>query len=124
MDGIKPRGLWAKRWRLELVLLRCDSEMSGRGLPSFPRPYTGLRDIDDPFHDKTIVVIRCGRICLGKKRINFRTVFAGQAVGLKEADDDVWLVSFIEYDLGYFDLETRMLEPLENPFGRLSATHV
>jgi len=24
---------------------------------------------------------------------------------------------FMEYDLGYFDLETRMLEPLENPFG-------
>ena len=27
------------------------------------------------------------------------------------------LVSFMEYDLGYFDLETRVLEPLENPFG-------
>jgi hypothetical protein len=23
----------------------------------------------------------------------------------------------MEYDLGYFDLETRVLEPLENPFG-------
>jgi putative transposase len=29
------------------------------------RPYTGLPDIDCPFHDKTIVVTRCGRICLG-----------------------------------------------------------
>jgi hypothetical protein len=26
-------------------------------------------------------------------------------------------VSFMDYDLGYFDLETRVLEPLENPFG-------
>ncbi len=27
----------------------------------------------------------------------------------------------MDYDLGYFDLETRVLEPLENPFGpRLS----
>jgi hypothetical protein len=25
--------------------------------------------------------------------------------------------SFMDYDLGYFDLETRVLEPLENPFG-------
>jgi hypothetical protein len=25
--------------------------------------------------------------------------------------------SFMDYDLGYFDLETRELEPLENPFG-------
>jgi putative transposase len=27
-----------------------------------------------------------------------------------------WFV-FMNYDLGYFDLETRVLEPLENPFG-------
>jgi hypothetical protein len=29
----------------------------------------------------------------------------------------IGLVSFMNYGLGYFDLETRMLEPLENPFG-------
>jgi len=27
------------------------------------------------------------------------------------------LVSFMDYDLGYFDLETPVLEQLENPFG-------
>jgi putative transposase len=32
------------------------------------RTYTGLPDIDYPLHDKTIVVTRCGRICLGKKK--------------------------------------------------------
>jgi len=81
------------------------------------RAYKGLPDIDYPFHDKIIVVTNCGRICLGHKKINFSTVFAGQAVGIKEVHDDIWLVSFMEYDLGYFDLETRVLEPLENPFG-------
>jgi putative transposase len=65
----------------------------------------------------TIVVTRCGRICLGNKKINFSQVFAGQAVGIKQVHDDIWLVSFMDYDLGYFDLETRVLEPLENPFG-------
>ena len=49
-----------------------------------PRPYTGLPDIDYPFHDKTIVVTRCGRICLGNMKINFSQVFAAQAVGIKE----------------------------------------
>jgi putative transposase len=44
-----------------------------------PRPYRGLPDIDYPLRDKTIVVTRCGRICLGKKKINFSQVFAGQA---------------------------------------------
>jgi hypothetical protein len=49
-----------------------------------PRPYQGLPDIDYPFHDRTIVVTHCGRICLGKKKINFSTAFVGQAVGIKE----------------------------------------
>jgi hypothetical protein len=39
-----------------------------------PRPYTGLPAIDYPLHDKTIVVTRCGRICLGHKKINFSQV--------------------------------------------------
>jgi putative transposase len=80
-------------------------------------PRLGLQDIDYPLHDKATVVTRCGRICLGRKKINFSQVFAGQAVGIKEVHDDIWLVSFLDYDLGYFDLETRVLEPLENPFG-------
>jgi putative transposase len=37
-----------------------------------------------PCNDKTIVVTRCGRICLGKKKINFSQVFAGQASALKK----------------------------------------
>jgi hypothetical protein len=28
----------------------------------------------------------------------------------------VWLVTFMRYDLGYFDDETCRLEPIENPF--------
>jgi putative transposase len=39
--------------------------------------YQGLPDIDYPLHDKVIVVTNCGRICLGYKKINFSTVFAG-----------------------------------------------
>jgi hypothetical protein len=31
----------------------------------------GLRDIDYPFHDKVIVVINCGRICLGRQKKQF-----------------------------------------------------
>src|SRR2546429_2540 len=59
----------------------------------------------------------CPPEALAMKKINFSQVFAGQAVGIKEVHDDIWLVSFMYYDLGYFDLETRVFEPLENPFG-------
>ncbi len=45
------------------------------------------------------------------------SVLAGQNVGIKEVEDNIWLVSFMEYDLGYFDEQTCKLEPLPNPFG-------
>lgn len=54
---------------------------------------------------------------MGHKKINFSTVFAGQNVGVKEIGDEIWLVSFMDYDLGYFDMENKKLEPLANPFG-------
>jgi hypothetical protein len=48
-------------------------------------------------------------------------VLAGQKLGIKEVDDGIWLASFMHYDLGYFDLEQKTLQPLDNPFGtRLS----
>ena len=68
-------------------------------------------------HDRTINVTFCGRICIGKKKINLSRVFAGHAVGLRQVCEVSWLVSFIDYDLGYFDTESRNFEPLPNPFG-------
>jgi hypothetical protein len=32
-------------------------------------------------------------------------------------EEGIWLVSFMNYDLGYVDLEERTLQPLDNPFG-------
>jgi putative transposase len=81
------------------------------------RPYAGLDDLVYPFHDWTAVVTRCGRICYQRRKINLSQVFAGQTVGVKQTDDHVWLVSFMEYDLGYFDDETCRLEPIADPFG-------
>jgi transposase InsO family protein len=81
------------------------------------RPYRGLQELNYPFHDKTIHVTCCGRICLHRKKINLSTVFAGQAVGIKEVEEGIWLVSFMDYHLGYIDLQERTLQPLDNPFG-------
>lgn len=41
----------------------------------------GLQPVRNIVHDRTIVVTHCGRICLGRKKINFSQDFAGQAVG-------------------------------------------
>ena len=43
-------------------------------------------------------------------------VFAGQTVGIREVADKIWLVSFIDYDLGFFDEEVGRVEPTSNPF--------
>jgi putative transposase len=81
-----------------------------------PRPYSGLPELEYPFHDRTITVTRCGRICLGPLKINLSQAFAGQRVGVKQVADQIWLVSFMSYDLGFFDHETCRIESAENPF--------
>lgn len=67
---------------------------------SSQKEYKGLAEVEYPFHDKTITVTNCGRGCLGGKKINLSVVFAGQNVGIKEVQDKIWLVSFMNYDLG------------------------
>lgn len=81
------------------------------------RAYEGLPDVEYPLHERTITVTQCGRICMDSRKINFSRVFAGQNIGVRQVDDKIWLVSFMEYDLGYFDEETNRVEPGENPFG-------
>lgn len=44
---------------------------------------------------------RCGRICLGSRKINLSTVFAGQNVGIKQVADQ----------------ETERITSAGNPFG-------
>jgi putative transposase len=82
-----------------------------------PRVYRGLEDLTYPFHDHTFTVTRCGRICFKRRKINLSQVFAGQNVGVTQVAEHVWLVTFMRYDLGYFDDETCRLEPIDNPFG-------
>jgi putative transposase len=82
-----------------------------------PRPYRGLGDLDYPLHDWATTVTNCGRICFKNRKVNLSQVFAGQQVGVRQVDEHIWLVTFMHYDLGYFDEETCRLEPIENPFG-------
>ena len=82
-----------------------------------PRVYRGLEDLSYPFHDHTILVTHCGRICFKTQKVNLSHVFAGQKVGVTQVGERIWLVTFMQYDLGYFDDETCRLEPIDNPFG-------
>src|SRR6195256_2882584 len=101
----------------EALDMKCPAEL----YRASTRQYDGLPDLTYPFHDRDVLVTACGRLCLHRKKINISTVLAGQRLGIKEVDDGIWLTSFMHYDLGYFDLEQKTLQPLDNPFGtRLS----
>src|SRR6476661_3866814 len=97
----------------EALGMKCPAEVYTPAI----RRYRGLPELAYPFHDRVIHVTSCGRICLHRKKINLSTVFAGQTLGIKEVEEGIWLVSFMEYDLGYIDLEEKTLQPLTNPFG-------
>jgi putative transposase len=45
-----------------------------------------------------------------------RLRFVAQNVGVKEVSDRIWLVSFMSYDLGFFDHEAGRIANVENPF--------
>lgn len=96
----------------QALQMRCPGELYQ---PS-NRPYRSLEALEYPFHDRTVTVTHCGRICLGKRKINLSQVFAGQNVGIKEVSDQIWLVTFMHYDLGFFDHESGRLESAANPF--------
>jgi len=81
------------------------------------RQYQPPETPEYPFHDRTIRVTQCGRICFGRRKVNLSIVFAGQFVGIREVADRIWLVSFMEYDLGFFDEQENRVEPVgHNPF--------
>ena len=68
-------------------------------------------------HERTVQVSQCGRICIKKRKISLSRVFAGQYLGIREIADDIWLVSFMDYDLGFFDGKEDRVEPVgDNPF--------
>jgi putative transposase len=92
--------------------MKVPAEVYGRST----RVYQGLDELTYPFHDKTFTVTQCGRICFNSRKVNLSHVFAGQNVGVTQVGERVWLVTFMRYDLGYFDDETCRLEPIENPF--------
>src|SRR5882672_9482261 len=81
-----------------------------------PRAYTGLPELAYPMHDRDIMVSEFGRLCFGRRKINLSAVFAGQNVGVREVADHIWLISFMHYDLGFFDDQFTRVECAPNPF--------
>ena len=73
---------------------------AGRGIPH-PRP----RHLS----------VGSRRICFSARKTRLGRAFASQQAGVKE--EEIRRVSLASYEIGYFDLDTCRLEPVDNPFG-------
>ena len=114
---VLPRAAFLERFNHERPHQALGMRVPGDLYAPSTRPYRGLTDLTYPFHDWTAFIPHCGRLCFDRRKVNVSQVFAGQQVGVRQVTDRIWLVSFMDYDLGYFDDETCRLEPIENPFG-------
>ena len=66
----------------------------------------------------------CGRICFKGCKVNLSRVFVGQQVGVRQVSERVWLVTFMYYDLGYFEDETCRPRADRKPVWSNRVTHV
>jgi transposase InsO family protein len=90
--------------------------------PSARRQPEQLPEPEYPLHDLSVRVRPSGHIYIpgsGRKAGTsfLSSALAGERIGVRELDDDTWLVSFIDQDLATLDIKTGKLQPLE-PFKR------
>lgn len=110
---------FVKRYNFERPHQGIDMKYPSELYKSSPREYKGVRPVSYPFHDKILRVTQCGRICSSGIKVNLSQAFAGQDVGIKEVEEGIWLVSFLDYDLGYYDEKNKRVEPGEDPFNKI-----
>ena len=108
---------WREEYNFERPHQALEMKIPHEVYQTSTRKYSGLPPVSYPMHDRSAMITACGRICIGKAKIHISSALAGQNVGLKEVEDKIWLLSFMNYDLGYFDLDSKKIEPIENPFG-------
>lgn len=76
-----------------------------------------LEDLAYPYHDQSVRVSRCGSIRLPhQQKIFISEVLGGQFLGLKQLSEELWSVSFMDYEIGYFDTKSYKFTPATNPF--------
>lgn len=76
-----------------------------------------LDPLEYPDHENTHQVSLCGSVHLkNKKRLYIGEPFGGQNVGIKRVEEDIWKITFMSYDLGFFDLDNPKIQLAPNPF--------
>jgi len=94
----------------EALAMRCPAEVYTHS----KRPYVeSLPELVYPTHDMVRVVRHNGVFRFRHRGLYLNRALAGQEVGLREVDHELWLISFMHLDLGYLD--SRKMEFLLEP---------
>jgi transposase InsO family protein len=79
-----------------------------------------LEPLSYPEHDITTRITNCGKAFVDNKRhriqVHIGLPFAGHNVGLKKLGDEIWQINFMDYLMGYFDMENQKIQNPANPF--------
>lgn len=76
-----------------------------------------IEPLEYPEHDEVRRVTNSGSVYITRtQKIWLGKIFAYENVGLKRLDQDTWKVSYMNYDLGFFDDKNPVLEIAANPF--------
>ena len=87
------------------------------GRRQFAPAASAVRHLHDAVQRRTSARGACDENASELYAPSSRVALAGQNVGITQVGDRVWLVSFMECDLGYFDDATIRVEPIDNRFG-------
>jgi transposase InsO family protein len=80
-----------------------------------------MKELDYPLHDFTVKVGSTGAVRLpGGKQCKIASFFTGHTLGLRELEEEVLLVSFGQFDLGYIEQKTGKFL-LDNPLSEEDA---
>jgi putative transposase len=97
----------------EALDMNCPADIYQPSQRQYP---TIIEDYDYSTSDFTKRVSVCGSIRNKGSKIFISDVFAGQEVGIKQIEDGIWEVSFMEYPLGFFSEGGERFSPGPNPF--------
>lgn len=97
------------------IAKKCPVELYQKSTTLMP---SQLPELEYPGHERTLRVTSSGQIRLDKNRaVYLSTVLSGQRLGIQPANEEgIWVVSFMDYDLGYFDEQSLRFTPKDDPF--------
>jgi transposase InsO family protein len=97
----------------EAIEMKTPSELYAKSQRKF---IEHLDDLEYPGYVRNARVAEVGTITVNKKRIFISEVFGGEVLGIKTVEEGINSVSFMDYEIGFYDSRSYKFTPAQNPF--------